>query len=453
MRIQRTVNTSIFESFSEHEIGLELKAISAFLDRHVEVLDWISADLRVKAVQKTGRARLPVECVVRCALLKQMRQLSYHELSFHLCDSASFQAFARLPMGWFPKKSALRDTISRITPETWERINHCVLQEAQLEKIENARKIRIDSTVTELDIHEPTDSSLLFDSVRVMTRLLKAVGKLSGKPVIEFVNHQRRAKRRAHQIFNTKGMTEKVLLYADLIKVTSVTLSHLETAEIAVDLSCTDVHKKAKWQAEVERFKPLIQRIIDKTQRHVFNDEKVRAQEKIFSLFEDHTDIVIKGARDIEYGHKLNLSSGKSGLILDVVIEEGNPADTDRLLPMLERHVALFDQPPRQVAADGGYASGANLEAVKAMGVTDMGVTDMAFNKKRGLSIADMAKSAWVYRQLKNFRAGIEAGISCLKRAYGLTRCTWKGLQHYRSFIWSSVVSHNLTVMARLRPV
>ena len=215
-----------------------------------------------------------------------------------------------------------------------------------------------------------------------------------------------------------------------------------------MDLSCTDAHKKAKWQAEVERFKPLIQRIIDQTQRRVFNDEKVPAPEKIFSLFEDHTDIVIKGARDIEYGHKLNLSSGKSGLILDVVIEEGNPADTDRLLPMLERHVALFDQPPRQVAADGGYASGANLEAVKAMGVTDM-----AFNKKRGLSIADMAKSAWVYRQLKNFRAGIEAGISCLKRAYGLTRCTWKGLQHYRSFVWSSVVSHNLTVMARLRPV
>ena len=382
----------------EHETGLELKEISAFLDRHVEVLYWVATGLPVNAVQKTGRAGLPVECVVRRALLKRMRQLSYHELSFHLCDSASFQAFARLPMGWFPKKSALQDTISRITPETWERINHCVLQEAQHEKVENARKIRIDSTVTESDIHEPTDSSLLFDSVRVMTRLLKAVGKLPGKPVIEFVNHQRRAKRRAHQIFNTKGMTEKVPLYADLLKVTSVTLANLETAEMAVNLSCTDVHKKANWQAEVARFKPCIQRVIDQTQRSVFNDEKVPAQEKIFSLFEDHTDIVIKGARDIEYGHKLNLSSGKSGLILDVVIEEGNPADTDRLLPMLVRHVALFDQDPRQVAADGGYAGGASLEAVKSMGVTDM-----AFNKKRGLAIADMAKSAWGISTIEEF--------------------------------------------------
>lgn len=448
MRIQRTANTSIFDLFSDHAIGLELKAISAFLDRHVEILEWVAADLRVKDVKKTGRTGLPAESVFRCALLKQMRQLSYHELSFHLSDSASFQAFARLPLSWFPKKSVLQDTISRITPETWERIHRCTVLEAQQEKIENARKIRIDSTVTESDIHEPTDSSLLFDCVRVMTQLLKAVDKLPGKPLIEFVNHKRRAKRRAHEIFNTKGMKEKVPLYADLIKVTSVTLVNLEKAEIAVSLSCVDEYKKAKWQAKVARFKPLIQKVIDQTQRRVFNDEKVPAQEKIFSLFEDHTDIVVKGSRDIEYGHKLNLSSGKSGLILDVVIEEGNPADTDRLLPMIERHVALFDQPPRQVAADGGYASGANLEAVKAMGVTDM-----AFNKKRGLDIVDMAKSAWVYRQLKNFRAGIEAGISCLKRAYGLTRCTWKGLQHYRSFVWSSVVSHNLTVMARLRPV
>ncbi len=448
MRIQRTVNSSIFDLFSDHEIGQELMAISAFLDRNTEIVDWVSADLRIKAVHQTGRSGLPAESVVRCALLKQMRQLSYHELSFHLSDSASFQAFARLPLSWFPKKSVLQDTISRIKAQTWERINQLVLHEASLERIENARTIRIDSTVTESDIHEPTDSSLLFDSVRVMTRLLVAAVKLPGKPCIDFVNHRRRAKRRAHQIFNTKGMPEKVALYADLIKVTSTTLVNLEKARIAVSLSCTDAHKQAQWQREVMRFLPLIQRVIDQSQRRVLNGEKVPADEKIFSIFEDHTDIVIKGSRDIEYGHKLNLSSGKSGLILDVVIEQGNPADTDRLLPMLERHVELFGKAPRQVAADGGYASGANLEAVKAMGVVDM-----AFNKKRGLSIVDMAKSAWVYRQLKNFRAGIEAGISCLKRAYGLTRCNWKGLAHYQSYVWSSVVSYNLTLIARLRPV
>lgn len=276
-------------------------------------------------------------------------------------------------------------------------------------------------------------------------RQLIAASELPGNPQFTFSNHSRRAKRRAHEIFNTKGMPKKVPLYADLIKVTSNTLAYLDVAEVAVHVGCTDPLAASAWQAQVTHFKPLIQRVIDQTQRRVFNEETVPATEKLFSIFEEHTDIIIKGSRDIQYGHKLNLTSGRSGLILDVVIEPGNPADTDRLLPMLDRHVELYGKPPKQVAADGGYASGANLEAVKALGVKDM-----AFNKKRGLSIEDMVKSSWVYRKLKNFRAGIEGNISCLKRAYGLGRCTWKGIKHFTAFVWSSVVSYNLTLMARL---
>ena len=99
--------------------------------------------------------------------------------------------------------------------------------------------------------------------------------------------------------------------------------------------------------------------------------------------------------------------------------------------------------PPRQVAADGGYASRDNLTAAKARGVTDV-----AFHKKRGLAVEDMVKSRWVYRKLGNFRAGIEAGISCLNRAYGLARCTWRGLDHFKTYIWSAVVAHNLVLLA-----
>ena len=147
------------------------------------------------------------------------------------------------------------------------------------------------------------------------------------------------------------------------------------------------------------------------------------------------------------YGHKLNLVSGRSGLILDVVVEAGNPADAERFLPMLDRQIARFGAPPRQVAADGGYASQHNLTAAKARGVTDV-----AFHKKRGLAVEDMVKSRWVYRKLRNFRAGIEAGISCLKRAYGLARCTWRGLNHFKTYIWSAAVAHNLVRLARLKP-
>jgi len=122
----------------------------------------------------------------------------------------------------------------------------------------------------------------------------------------------------------------------------------------------------------------------------------------------------------VHYGHKLNLATGRSGLIFDVVIEAGNPADAERFIPMLERHIAANGTPPRQTTSDGGYASLDNLNQAKAMGVRDV-----AFHKKRGLSLESMVKSRWVYRKLRNFRAGIEANISCLKRAFGLARCTW----------------------------
>ena len=112
---------------------------------------------------------------------------------------------------------------------------------------------------------------------------------------------------------------------------------------------------------------------------------------------------------------------------------------------MLERHKDHYGRVPRQCAADGGYACRENVEAAR-----QLGVKDVVFNKKRGIAIADMAKSNWVYRKLKNFRAGIEANISTLKRTWGLSRCAWKGWEHFNSYVWSSIVSYNLTLFARL---
>ena len=191
----------------------------------------------------------------------------------------------------------------------------------------------------------------------------------------------------------------------------------------------------------------MIENVIEQADRRIFQGEKVPAEEKIFSIFEEHTDIIVKGSRDIQYGHKRNLSTGRSGMILDVVIEEGNPADSEQFLPMLERHIDNFGVAPRQMAADGGYASRENLQEAKALQVKDV-----VFHKKRGLKVEEMAKSPWVYRKLRNFRAGIEAGISCLKSAYGLARCTWKGLTHFHAYVWSSVVAHNLALFGRLKP-
>ena len=447
MRENHTVQRSIFEHYAEHEIGLELKSISAWLDQNMDLLDWVAADINPCTVEDTGRKGLSVESVLRCAILKQYRQLSYEDLVFCLMDSASCQTFARLSMEWFPKKSVLQCCISAITDVTWEGINQRLLHDAQSAKVENGRMLRIDSTVTATPIHEPSDSSLLWDSVRTLVRLLQQAEKLvEGVTTIKYHNHQRVAKKRMRAIVYTRGQDKKAGLYRDLIGVTKKSLGYVEAASLRLEVF-TDPMTCEAWQAQWQHYQPLILQIIDQTERRVLAKEKVPATEKIVSLFEEHSDIIVKGARDVQYGHKINLSTGRSGLVLDVVIEEGNPADSERFMPMLKRHIANYGRPPRQMAADGGYASVGNLhEAQKLV------VKDVVFHKKRGLKVEDMAKSPWVYRKLRNFRAGIEAGISCLKRAYGLGRCIWKGLSHFKAYVWSSVVAHNLALFSRLQP-
>jgi transposase, IS5 family len=443
MRQERVIQASLFDGFAQHDIGRELQAASRWLDAHRGLLGLVANDLRRHGVRETGRHGLPAEAVLRCALLKQYRQLSYEELAFHLEDSASFRAFARLPLAWSPKKSVLHQTISAISAASWEAVNRAIVSSARQEKLEAGAMVRIDSTVTQALMHPPTDSSLLFDAVHVMVRLLTRASALPGAPPIVWRNHRRLAKKRALAIRYSRGKAQKEKLYRDLIAATRASVTALQRA--AAQLAACRTVEAELWRGQVDHYLPLIERIITQAERRVLAGEAVPAGEKLVSLFEPHADIIVKGGRDVHYGHKLNLATGRSGLILDVVVETGNPADAERFLPMLERHIALHGAPPRQMASDGGYASLDNLHQAKALGVRDV-----AFHKKRGLAVDDMVKSRWVYRKLKNFRAGIEANISCLKRAFGLSRCTWRGLAHFKAYVWSSVVAYNLTLSARL---
>src|SRR6185369_511304 len=142
MRRVRTVQASIFDVFAAHEIGRELKAMSQWLDEHRDLLGLVATDLGQHGVKATGREGLPAEAVLRCALLKQHRQLSYQELAFHLEDSSSFRAFARLPWSWTPKKSVLHKTIGAIRAETWEQIHHALLSTARQRKLESGSVVR-----------------------------------------------------------------------------------------------------------------------------------------------------------------------------------------------------------------------------------------------------------------------------------------------------------------------
>ena len=188
----------------------------------------------------------------------------------------------------------------------------------------------------------------------------------------------------------------------------------------------------------------LMQKVIEQTRQRVILGKNLPAEQKVVSIFETHADILKKERRETVFGHKVCLAGGVSGLITDCTIEYGNPPDSHLAPKMIGRHKGIFKKLPRQAAFDGGFASKSNLRAIKAYGVKDC-----AFHKKRGIEICDMVKSSWVYKQLKNFRAGIEGCISYLKRAFAMDRCNWRGRQSFDAYVWTSILAHNLLVLAR----
>ena len=293
MRQERTIQATIFEVFAQHEIGCELKAMSQWLDGQLALVSQVAGDLRRQGVRETGRRGLPAESVLRCALLKQQRQLSYEELAFHLEDSASFRAFARLPLGWSPKKSVLHQTIGAIRAETWEAVNQALLVSAKQDRLESGAAVRLDSTVSAALMHEPSDSKLLWDAVRVMTRLLRRAAALPDAPAIRWRDRRRLAKKRARAIDYSRGQDKKRQLYRELIATTQASRTELQAA--VAGLAETAGTTAERWRAEVAHYLPLIARILAQSERRVLNGEAVPAGEKLVSLFEPHADIIPQG--------------------------------------------------------------------------------------------------------------------------------------------------------------
>ena len=194
---------------------------------------------------------------------------------------------------------------------------------------------------TKPNIHEPTDSSLLWDSTRVLTRILNKMKEGLVADIL-FTDHTRRAKRRSLQILNAKSKKARVKPYKDLLKITGKTVSYSKSAAAVLEsYGFTDTRDMALAVATLKDFEeliPLAEKVIDQTTRRILHDEKVPAQEKIFSIFEPHTDIIIKDRRNEYYGHKVCLTGGSSNFISDCLIVDGNPADSTLTCQMLDRH-------------------------------------------------------------------------------------------------------------------
>ncbi|NOG83368.1 MAG: ISNCY family transposase [Planctomycetes bacterium] len=429
---------------SNSKMSKKLEKISGILDRDIRFLAKISENFKTPKKSSAGAKGMTIEQVVRVALLKQLRQLSYEKLYDELNDNISYRRFAKIHEGEVPKKMTLNENIKKIPPEGWEEIHKVIIKAAKELGVEKGKSVRMDSTCVESNIHYPTDGELLWDCVRVIDRIIAGVMNEYPEMEIEYHNHTKRAKKRRYRIVNTSSKEKRVEAYKDLLKVSRETGKYCESCIDRLEKRVREGDIEARvYKKELAGYLESLKTIINQTERRVLDGEKVEAKDKLVSIFETHSDILAKGKRKVVFGHKILLSGGKSNLILDCMIERGNWSDAEYFKKGIERLRKKYEVHPEEIATDGGFASKDNYDYA-----VSKGIKKVLFTKKCTSKIAELVRTSRAYKKLKKFRAGIEGCISAAKRAYGLSRCTWKGWQSFQSYVWVGVIVFNLSIMA-----
>ena len=424
----------------------EYKAISGILDEHPEILEMAHQDLEQlsKATTKRGRkAEFTSENLLRAVIVMEREGWDYREATVRIAESNMLQNFCRLRRKQTLNFTLLNREFGAIRPETLERMNHVLALGAVTNGAVSIDHVRTDTTVTECNIHWPTDSSLLRDSYRVIAREIKRATKIHP--------FGRRWRFHANKI---KNMDFFIARYSSskckkrLRKVRKIQKILIERVEEALEKAAQFVAWAERSSCDAltgvaERLKgylPAMRQAASVARRRAFDGEKVPNRDKVFSIFEPHTELIIRGrqSRPIEFGHKVLLTQSKEKFITDYVVLEENCTD-DQLLPtVIERHEEKYGRVPESVAADKGFCPDADTYEELEEQVEYLGVP------RRTRDFGDSLMAVW-----QQWRAGIEGTISCLKRAFRLARCSFRGFKNFASAIGSAVFCHNLRILAK----
>ena len=323
-------------------------------------------------------------------------------------------------------------------------------------RLEDGRKLRIDTTVVETDIHYPTDSTLLWDTVRVLSRLVTQLREQLPQLCSGFQNRTRRARRRSQQISRMTGKErsrQQRKRYRDLLQVTEEVMHKAQTVAAEAKPFIPRLDPMAAPVVEylisqIHHFSELGQRVVAQTTRRVLHDEQLPVDEKLFSIFEPHTDMIRRGKprTPVEFGHKLLLVESAQGLITDYQVLDGNPSDQHHVTPTLEQHRQVFGAAPKLFAGDRGFYSEDNLEACRLAGVTIESIPQRGGQKTPERAAYEKSRA---FKQAQRFRAGVEGRISVMLRR-GMKRCLDEGRQHFETFVGAAVLANNLLVLAAL---
>lgn len=434
-----------------------LKKISEFIDEQTGMVALVRQDLEWGLKKpKTGRKGLTAEQTLRSFILRRVKDWDYRELSERIADGYTLRCFTRFYSGNVPKQDAFNEAFNKLRPATIKAINDLVVRGAIALGVEDGKKLRVDTTVTETTIHYPTDSTLLWDDVRVITRLIGQLDELLPNGVEGFTNRTRSARRRMQEI---ERMTAKQRhdqqkdKYRELIRATEQVIGNAgrvleETKDVhVVDLMDDIVIEELR--RKIEHYRELGNRVIDQTRRRVFQGEQVPAHEKVYSIFEIHTDLIKRGKvqKPIEFGHKIFLAESNHGLITQYDVLDGNPSDDIHVKPSLEYHKQLFGFAPDLYSSDRGFFSKENVDECKKAGVKLVCIPKRGGQKS---SDEQITESSHAFKTGQRFRAGIEGRISVLFRGRGMKRCPDEGQERFTKFVGACVLANNLMVIAHL---
>src|SRR5213592_635425 len=401
-----------------------LEKISEFLDTQPGVLEMVRQDLqRGLKNPKTGRKGLTSEQTLRSYVLRRVKDWDYRELRERIADGYSLRRFTRFNGSPVPKKhKAFNDAFNKLRPPTVKAINNLVVRGAVELGLEDGSKLRVDTTVSETNIHHPTDNTLLWDAVRVVTRLVGRLGKLLPKGIPEFSNRTRFARRRMQEIQRMAAKErhdQQEKKYRELIRTTEqVVGSARQVLEKTKNVHVVDVMDDIAIQElrrMIEHYSHLGDRVVDQTRRRVLKGEQVPANEKIYSIFETHTDLIKRGTiqKPIEFGHKIFLAESARGLITQYRVLDGNPSDHIHVKPSLEHHKKIFGFAPDLYSSDRAFFTAPNIKDCQ-----DEGVKLVCIPQRGGKKTAEREafEKSRAFKKGQSFRAGIEGRISVLFR-------------------------------------
>lgn len=420
------------------KVNPELHLFDNTIKQHPEIMEIFQrCDHPANRRIKRGRQDKPtIEQVVKGAFYMQSRSLDYDDLVREQYDSRICSEFIGLDQKCF-SRSTWHHHISLLDNEKLKQLMVSINNIAINEGLETITKLRTDTTTVLADVKYPTNNSLVYDCIREADRQLRELHKrdlISGK----IRNYKKQSKRLYAKINNAKSRKERKVLFGNYLIILRQSKNQVKDF-----IASEYISENQNWRSIALLYGKMVTQYYN-TRSSEINDKPVSHSRKLFSIYQGSVDLIVKGSRKKEFGHKIRVATGNSPLLLTCDVLKGNPSDKKQLIPVLEQIKEYYNKIPRDVTADGCYATKENYTASANMGCAN------AVLHKTNRGMKDIVSSLNLRTRLKNFRAGIEAVISNLKRGFSLRKVKEKTFKGFERTVIISTIAYNIRVITRL---